>query len=75
MNENEPEWDARTLAEAERIKADPGRLSAAKSAVKTLVKKEQQELAAMKKVSGQKEGRLKNEETNNGTLDGLLPRL
>ncbi len=55
MNElasNEPDWDARTLAEAEVIKKDAARLSKAQVAAKELSEKAAADALAMKKVAG-----------------------
>jgi hypothetical protein len=52
----EKEWqaqdDAYTLARAEEIKADENRLSAAKEQAGKMLAKEQEELAALRKVAG-----------------------
>lgn len=52
---SEKDWqaesDARTLAEAERIKADPKRMSAAKSKIGIQVKKLEEEKQAFLKVA------------------------
>ena len=52
---SEKDWlaesDARTLAEAERIKADPKRMSAAKSKIDIQVKKLEEEKQAFLKVA------------------------
>ena len=52
---SEKDWqaesDARTLAEAERIKADPKRMSAAKSKIDVQVKKLEEEKQAFLKVA------------------------
>ena len=52
---SEKDWqaesDARTLAEAERIKADPRRMSAAKSKIDIQVKKLEEEKQAFLKVA------------------------
>lgn len=52
---NEKEWqaesDARTLAEAERIKGDPKRMQAAKSKIDIQVKKLEEEKQAFLKVA------------------------
>lgn len=52
----EAEWeaqdDARSLARAEQIKADPARLKAAQEAAKKLVKERREDIAAFSKVAG-----------------------
>ncbi|RLC88890.1 MAG: hypothetical protein DRJ03_01225 [Chloroflexi bacterium] len=48
------ESDAHSLAEAERIKLDPKRLSAAKKAAARLLAEEQKRATAMRKVAGSK---------------------
>jgi len=56
ISADEKRWreedDARTLAEAERIKQDPGRLAGAKTAAKRMVDEEKERLSAMSKVAG-----------------------
>jgi len=53
---SEEDWrrrdDARILVTAEKIKADPERLSAAKAAAKQMVEEEQKELSSLRKVAG-----------------------
>ena len=46
------ESDAHTLAEAERIKADPARMKGAKTAAKKMVTEKQKEVHHMAKVAG-----------------------
>lgn len=50
MSDHYPEGDARTLAEANAIKADSGRLGRAQKATAKLVKEQQQQLDGMKKI-------------------------
>ena len=45
--------DARTLAQAEEIRADKQRLSKAREAAKALAEKEQEEATAMKKIAAE----------------------
>lgn len=45
-------WDAQTLTEAEQIKNDPDRLERAKKAAAELVKKNDEETKAMRRVAG-----------------------
>jgi len=52
--DNQSDWDARTLAEAEVIKADVSRLAAAKVAAVKLAEMKKDEADAMKKVAGQR---------------------
>jgi len=56
ISTDEKRWreedDARTLAEAERIKNDPGRLSGAKTAAKRMVEEDKERIQAMSKVAG-----------------------
>lgn len=52
--EHEARWDAQTLAQAESIKADPSRLSAAQQAAKALADKQIEDQRAMRKVAGKK---------------------
>lgn len=65
---NEKEWqaesDARTLAEAERIKSDPRRMSAATSKIDAQVKKLEEEKQAFLKVA----------KNSNNPRGGLLSR-
>jgi len=56
--DNQPDWDARTLAEAEVIKADESRLTAAKLAALKLAEVKKEEANAMKKVAGQRVSKL-----------------
>lgn len=51
MDNHQAEWDARTLAEANVIKADPARKQAAESAAKQLADKEAEEAKAMRQVA------------------------
>jgi len=67
MNNN-PEWDAQTLAEAKVIEADPSRMAAAKVAAEKLAKKKEEEARAMKKVSGQ---RVRKPKDNDNFMGGL----
>jgi len=48
------EYDARSLAEAEKIKNDPRRLQRAQTAAGRLAEKEKEEAKAMSKVAGRK---------------------
>jgi len=50
----EAQDNARTLARAEEIKADPAMLTAAKAAAGTMVKEEEERLKGLKKISGKK---------------------
>ena len=50
------EQDARTLAEAEVIKGDEGRLMAAKGAAKEMADEKKEEAQAMSKIAGGKSG-------------------
>lgn len=52
--EYEARWDAETLANAERIKADPTRLSSAQSAAKAMAEQQDEKQKAMRKVAGRK---------------------
>lgn len=58
MTMDERRWraedDARTLAEAERIKEDAARMTAAKEAAKRMADEEMERTKAMRKVAGQK---------------------
>ena len=49
--EYEARWDAETLANAERIKADPNRLSSAQSAAKALADQQTEDQKVMRKVA------------------------
>ena len=51
IKENRPRWDAQSLAEAEKIKADPERVKAAAIAAKKMVEDSKKEAAAMQKVA------------------------
>ena len=51
IKENRPRWDAQSLAEAEKIKADPARVKAAAVAAKQMVEDTKKEQAAMQKVA------------------------
>lgn len=46
------EYDAQTLAEAEKIKSDKVRYAGAKQAAKTMVNEKKKETAALTKVAG-----------------------
>lgn len=50
--ENEPRWDAQTLAEAKVIAASPDRLAAAEGAASELAKEKEKDAAAMASVAG-----------------------
>lgn len=52
--EYEARWDAETLANAERIKADKPRLSAAQAAAKAIVDERAKDAQSMRKVAGSK---------------------
>ena len=52
--EYEARWDAETLANAERIKADPGRLDLAQAAAKAIVDQKDEDQKTMRKVAGKK---------------------
>jgi len=58
MDAQEKKWqresDAHTLAQAEEIKSDKGRLTGAKKEAKVMVKQTNKRAAAMKKVAGTK---------------------
>ncbi len=65
----QPEWDAETLTEAERIKADPGRLENARTAATKMLQKKKEEQTALSKVAkGNVKGKLAD--TNNLSPDG-----
>jgi len=51
-NTNEPEWDARILADAAKINADPSRLAAARDAAHKLLKDNEIETLALKGIAG-----------------------
>lgn len=48
------EWDAQSLAEAEKIKGDPARLEKAQTAAVRLAEEEREKANAMRKVAGRK---------------------
>lgn len=52
--EHRARWDAESLAQAEKIKADPERLSRAKEAAKKLADEEAEDARAMRKVAGRR---------------------
>lgn len=54
MNEHRAQWDAEILADAETIKADPKRLSAAKSAAERMAEEKREQANSMSKVAGRK---------------------
>ena len=57
--------DARTLAEAEAIKADKARLENAKKEAKSMVEEREKELNGMRKVAGKSQKRVSgNQQTN-----------
>ena len=57
--------DARTLAEAEAIKADKARLENAKKEAKSMIAEREKELNGMKKVGGKAQKRVSgNQQTN-----------
>ena len=57
--------DARTLAEAEAIKADKARLENAKKEAKSMIAEREKELNGMRKVAGKSQKRVSgNQQTN-----------
>lgn len=52
--EYEARWDAETLANAERIKADPSRLGSAQAAAKAIADQKDEDQKAMRKVAGRR---------------------
>jgi hypothetical protein len=67
--DNQSDWDARTLAEAEVIKVDSSRLAAAKIAAIKLAGMKKEEADALKKVAGQ---RVSKSNTNVYVPEGSL---
>jgi len=55
--EYQARWDAETLAQAESIKDDPSRLTAAQSAAKALADKQSEDAKSMRKVAGKSANR------------------
>ena len=77
--EYEARWDAETLVNAERIKADPARLSTAQSAAKAMAAQQDEKQKALRKVAGksttdpeQTKGIKKAVTTNKGNQSGGL---
>ncbi len=66
--EYQAEWDARTLADAERIKADKARLKKAEDAATKIVNEQNKEAQAMRKVAG-KRGALPDPNQVNNQMD------
>ena len=69
VDEEELKWrrrsDARTLAEAEAIKADKARLENAKKEAKSMIAEREKELNGMRKVAGKSQKRVSgNQQTN-----------
>lgn len=68
MNNKRDEWeirdDARSLARAEEIKADPQRYKEAVTMAKKMIADEQKQLRGMKKVAGQKVAPIMGRDTN-----------
>lgn len=54
--EYQAQWDAETLATAEEIKADAGRLKAAEAKAAKMAEDKQEQAKAMKKVAGKGDG-------------------
>ena len=64
--DNEPRWDAETLAGAEAIKNDPKRLSKAKKAAVSLAKEQTARADAMKSVAGKTKPKAKKKKQKAG---------
>ena len=52
MDDYKAQWDAKTLAEAENIKDDPNRLTAAKTAAEKMAKDQADKTRNLRKVAG-----------------------
>ncbi len=68
----EAERDARTLADAEEIMQDPGRVTSAKKAAKKLADERDAEAQAMNAVAG-REGDIEKAVRNGGAVMGAIP--
>jgi len=71
--DSDPRWDAQTLAEAEVIKSNPARLSAAQGAAAQLANQKREEATAMNKVAKKKTNGSTSRRTANDST--FLPKL
>ena len=68
------EWDARSLAEAEKIKADKGRLERATEAAGNIIEEQKDEYNAMKMIAEKDPEMKKEKEMEDEMDDGRMDR-